>query len=213
MFVVCFIFLCLPIIPGLFIPQPTHPKINENVFLTCLLNAPDGNRFTSTVPSLKINGSLYSFSFDDITIKLNDSRYHGLHLPDLNNRRNLRGDISIFYVREEDFAITFTCIAQLENDTFIEHTLKLNTTQPDTPILECTPLNTMPNDIHISDPTISPQNEEEFSIWKALYETFTPSTIVIIIILGSIIGVPNLVILFRYLWNKYSHKKRIADFH
>ena len=212
MFVVSFIILCLPFILGQFVSQPTHPGINDTVVLTCLVNAPDGHKFKSTVPNLKINESLYSFSFDEITDKLNDVRYYGSHLPDLNNRRILRGDISIFYVREQDFRITFTCIAQLDNDTFIEHSLKLNTTQPDAPILDCTCPNTISNNIFITHPTASPthltHDQEKFIIGMALFGSFTSYTIFIIVIVSLIITGPNL---FRYFRKKWSYKRKSAE--
>ena len=191
MFVVCFIILCLPFILGQFISQPTHPGINDTVVVTCLVNAPDGHKFKSTVPNLKINESLYSFSFDEITDKLNDVRYYGSHLPDLNNRRILRGDISIFYVREQDFRITFTCIAQLDNDTFIEHSLKLNTTQPDAPILKCIPADMMSN--NLTDPTIPPTHHtenQECTLWKVLFGALTSSAVIILLVLiGGMVSV------------------------
>ena len=210
MFVVCFIILCLPFILGQFISQPTHPGINDTVVVTCLVNAPDGHKFKSTVPNLKINESLYSFSFDEITDKLNDIRYYGSHLPDLISRRILRGDISIFYVREQDFRITFTCIAQLDNDTFIEHSLKLNTTQPDAPILKCIPADTMSN--NLTDPTIPPthyaQNQEECTLWKVLFGMFTSFAVIfaIILVFG---GVVIAVLIYMYL--KKESKKQESN--
>ena len=202
--------LVLPLTLAQFTSLPENPEIGDSVILRCRLSAGE-QQFTSTVPSLKVNESLYYFSFDDITIKLKDSRYHGLHLPDLNNRRNLRGDISIFYVREEDFAITFTCSGQLENDTFIEHTLKLNTTQPDTPIFECTPTNTMSNSTLITDPTISPthtHSQEECTLWKVLFGAVTPITVTLVIIILFFIII-LVYIVARYL-QKISKQKSVS---
>ena len=122
-----YILLGLPLIFAEFTSLPENPQIGESVILKCRLNAPSGMKFAHTDPQLTTNLIENYFSFHEITETLQDLRYNAMHQPD-ENRMNLVGDITILFLTASDLQIQFTCLAQLENDTYIRLTLTLNTT-------------------------------------------------------------------------------------
>ena len=83
-------------------------------------------RFAHTDPQLTTNLIENYISFHEITEKLG-VRYNAMHQPD-GNRMNLVGDITILFLTASDLQIQFTCLGQLENDTYNRLTLMLNTT-------------------------------------------------------------------------------------
>ncbi|KAI6656868.1 hypothetical protein LOD99_16171 [Oopsacas minuta] len=138
------IILSISIISGKFLSYPNNPSIGDTVVLKCMLNAPEGMMFASIAPKLKINNSGYPISFDKITENLDNDRYYGLHLPD-EDRSRLRGDITIFFIKETDLYTNFTCLAQLNNDSFIELMLNISQSDSEQSIPNSPPTNTTSN--------------------------------------------------------------------
>ena len=181
--------LFLPLLLGEFIAIPETYTVGSSVILRCQLQAPNGTQFVSTVPVLTTDEISNPFTFDKIQEAL-DVRYYGLHIPD-ENRTNLKGDISIFFLRESDFEIQFTCLQMFENYTLFELTLRLAAQPPTTqttPSCEYTPQTCPPcESTQQTCPPSLNQTCEDCTIWKAIGLSLVPLIIAIVpLLLGGI---------------------------
>ena len=186
------LYLCLPLILGQFTSVPEKPAIGDSLTLKCRLNAPSGSMFSSTVPKLKTDKISHPFYFTEIA-EMFDLRYNGGHIPDL-NRVNLAGDFTIIFLNESDFSTLFICFAVLENDTFFEYTIILNssvstTEQPN--ILDSQGL-IPPNEgscncITTTSSTCNNQTiaNRKFTFWEAIGITSITYKIIIMIVTCS----------------------------
>ena len=174
--------LFLPLLLGEFIATPETYTVGNSVILRCHLQAPNGTQFVSTVPVLTTDEISNPFTFDRIQEAL-DGRYHGLHIPD-KNRTNLKGDISIFFLRESDFEIQFTCLQTFENYTIFELTLRLAAQPPTTqttPSCEYTPqICPSYESTQQTCPPCLNQTCEDCTIWKAIGLILVPLLIAIV---------------------------------
>ena len=183
--------LLLPLLLGEFIAIPETYTVGNSVILRCHLQAPNGTQFVSTVPVLTTDEISNPFTFDRIQEAL-DGRYHGFHIPD-KNRTNLKGDISILFLRESDLKINFTCLQQLENRTLVQFTLSLNTSTK------------VGSNEHISTtnytspacPSFSNKTVEECTIWK-VFSSFNIALLLLIIIL-----VICIIVWYRFQGDSY----------
>lgn len=126
-------------------------------------------KFVQTEPQLTTNLIENYFSFHEIT-DYQGLRYNAIHQPD-ENRINLVGDITILFLNASDLRLQFTCLAQLENDTYVQLTLMLNTTQD-----ALTTSTSFPHTSVTVPSTIPPTDKDSSEGWK-------PATIVLGVIL------------------------------